>query len=383
MSIRKTLSRLLVFALVGLIAAHVNAADEKTSVTLYTPYTQISVSPGQSIKYSIELINNTPNVLDDNIRITGLPRNWDYSLKSGNYNIKKLAVLPGEKKTFTLDVQVPLKVNKGNYHFNVSAGAENQLPLTVTVSKQGTFKTEFTTDQSNMSGHSNSSFTFKANLSNSTEEKQVYALGAKAPRGWDVTFKANYKQVASVDVDENSTKDVTIEIKPPAEVEAGKYKIPVTAATSGMTSDLNLEVVITGSYGMEMSTPTGLLSTKVTAGDERTLDLVIRNTGTAPLEDIKLSSVKPSDWDVSFDPNAVIRIEPGQKMTVHAKVKASKNAIAGDYVAKITAKTPEATSNAEFRISVRTPTILGGMGILVIMLALGSVTFLFRKYGRR
>ncbi|RKD91150.1 COG1470 family protein [Mangrovibacterium diazotrophicum] len=383
MSIRKTFSRLFLFALLGVVAANSNAADEKTSVTLYTPYTQISVPPGQSIKYTIELINNTPNVLDDNIRITGLPRSWDYSLKSGNYNIEQLAVLPGDKKTFTLDVQVPLKVNKGNYHFTVSAGADNQLPLTVTVSKQGTFKTEFTTDQANMSGHSNSSFTFKANLNNSTDDKQVYALEAHSPRGWDVTFKANYKEVASVNVDENSTKDVTIEIKPPAEVEAGRYKIPVTAATNGMTSQLNLEVVITGSYGMEMSTPTGLLSTKVTAGDERTLDLVIRNTGTAPLEDIKLSSAKPSDWDVSFDPNAVIRIEPGQKMTVHAKVKASKNAIAGDYVAKITAKTPEATSNAEFRISVRTPTILGGMGILVIMLALGSVTFLFRKYGRR
>jgi len=383
MSIRKTFSNLFLVTLLGLIAVNTNAADEKTGVTLYTPYTQISVPPGQSIKYSIELINNTPEVLDDDIRISGLPRSWDYSLKSGNYNIRQLAVLPGEKKTFTLDVQVPLKVNKGNYHFNVSAGGDNQLPLTVTVSKQGTFKTEFTTDQSNMSGHSNSSFTFKANLSNSTDEKQVYALEAHTPRGWDVTFKANYKQVASVDVDENSTKDVTIEIKPPAVVEAGKYQIPVTAVTNGMTSKLPLEVVITGSYGLELSTPTGLLSTKITAGDEKNLDLVIRNTGSAPLEDIKLSSSKPSDWEVSFDPKGIIEIDPGQKVTVHAKMKASKNAIAGDYVAKITAKTPEATSNAEFRVSVRTPMILGGMGILIILVALGSVTFLFRKYGRR
>jgi uncharacterized membrane protein len=383
MSIRRIFSFLFLFALLGLTAANTNAADEKTRVTLYTPYTQVSVPPGQSIKYSIELINNSTEVKNESIRINGLPRSWDYSLKSGNYNIRQLAVLPGEKKTFTLDVQVPLKVNKGNYHFNVEAGDESALPLTVTVSKQGTFKTEFTTDQNNMSGHSNSSFTFKANLNNSTDEKQVYALQAHAPRGWDVTFKANYKQVASVNVDENSTKDVTIEIKPPAQVEAGTYKIPVTAETSNMTSQLDLEVVITGSYGMELSTPNGPLSTKITAGDEKRVELVIRNTGSAPLEDIKLSASKPGDWEVTFDPKAVIRIAPGEKATVQATVKASKNAIAGDYVTKFTAKTPEATSNAEFRMSVRTPMILGGMGILIILIALGSVGFLFRKYGRR
>ncbi|PTN09971.1 alpha-galactosidase-like protein [Mangrovibacterium marinum] len=383
MSIRKTFSYLFLFSLLGLTAASTKAADEKTSVTLYTPYTQVSVPPGQSIKYSIELINNSDELRNEPIRITGLPRSWDYSLKSGNYNVKQLAVLPGEKKTFTLDVQVPLKVNKGNYHFNVETESTNTLPLTVTVSKQGTFKTEFTTDQNNMSGHANSSFTFKAKLNNSTDEKQVYAMEAHAPRGWDVTFKANYKQVASVNVDENSAKDVSIEIKPPAQIEAGTYKIPVVAATNSMTSQLDLTVVITGSYGMDLTTPNGLLSTKITAGDKKQVELVIRNTGSAPLEDIKLTSSKPSDWEVTFDPKAVIRIEPGKKATVQATVKASKNAIAGDYVTKFTAKTPEASSNAEFRMSVRTPMILGGMGILIILVALGSVGFLFRKYGRR
>ncbi|WP_320168148.1 NEW3 domain-containing protein [Mangrovibacterium marinum] len=189
--------------------------------------------------------------------------------------------------------------------------------------------------------------------------------------------------MASVNVDENSAKDVSIEIKPPAQIEAGTYKIPVVAATNSMTSQLDLTVVITGSYGMDLTTPNGLLSTKITAGDKKQVELVIRNTGSAPLEDIKLTSSKPSDWEVTFDPKAVIRIEPGKKATVQATVKASKNAIAGDYVTKFTAKTPEASSNAEFRMSVRTPMILGGMGILIILVALGSVGFLFRKYGRR
>ena len=50
--------------------------------------------------------------------------------------------------------------------------------------------------------------------------------------------------------------------------EAGTYKIPVRAATNGSSADLGLEVVITGSYGIELTTPTGLLSTSITAGDQ-------------------------------------------------------------------------------------------------------------------
>ena len=383
MSIRKIFSYLFLFSLLGIFSLGSYAADENQSVILYTPYTQVSVPPGQSLNYTIDLINNSKVIQNEEISISGMPRGWDYTLKSGTYIIKQLSVLPGEKKTFNLIVQVPLKVNKGSYHFSVKTNNENLLPLAVTVSKQGTFKTEFTTDQPNMSGHSNSSFTFSAKLNNSTDEKQVYALESHAPKGWDITFKASYKQVASVNVDENSIKDITIEIKPPSEVEAGTYKIPVTATTSNMTASLDLEVVITGSYGMEMRTPSGLLSTKITAGGEKRIELVVHNTGSAPLEEVKLSASKPNDWDVTFDPKEIIRIAPGQKAEVFATVKASKNAIAGDYVTTVTAKTPETSSKSEFRVSVRTPMILGWIGVLVIFAALGSVIYLFRKYGRR
>lgn len=70
---------------------------------------------------------------------------------------------PQEKKTFNLKVEVPLKVNKGSYHFTVFAG-ETKLPLEVVVAQKGTYQTEFTTDQPNMQGNSKSTFTFNATL---------------------------------------------------------------------------------------------------------------------------------------------------------------------------------------------------------------------------
>ena len=58
----------------------------------------------------------------------------DLHLKHGAYTIRQISVLPGEKKSISLKVEVPLKINKGNYRFQIVAGDLDVLPLTVTVS---------------------------------------------------------------------------------------------------------------------------------------------------------------------------------------------------------------------------------------------------------
>ena len=362
--------------------AHAAADSLSTGVVLYSPYTKIVVSPGASINYSVDLINNGHEIRTENIALGGLPSSWKYDIKSGGWNIEQMAVLPDEKKNFTLTVNVPLKINKGSYKFHLSAG-EARLPLTIVVSKQGTYQSEFTTDQPNMQGNSKSNFTFSTTLRNQTADRQLYALMADAPRGWNVVFKPNYKQATSAQVEANSSQNVSIEIVPPANVEAGNYKIPVRAATGTTSADLELEVVVTGSYEMELSTPRGLLSTEITAGDVKRIELVVRNTGSSLLKDIQLSANKPVDWEVSFEPSKIDMLKAGETANVVATMKASKKALPGDYVATMTAKTPEVNTDAQFRIAVKTPMIWGWVGVLIIIVAIGAVCYLFRKYGRR
>jgi uncharacterized membrane protein len=235
-----------------------------------------------------------------------------------------------------------------------------------------------------MEGNSNSSFTFNTNLKNRTAEKQMYALMANAPRGWNVTFKSNYQQVTSVNAEPNNTMPLTIEIKSPENCEAGKYRIPVSASTYSTSANLDLEVVIKGTYSMLLSTPTGLVSGTITAGKQKQVELVIHNTGSAELKDINiLSTSSPLRWEVTFNPNIIKSITPGNSATVYALIKADKKAIPGDYVTNIEARTPETTSKLTFRISVETPLLLGWIGVIIIIIALGTVYYLFRKYGRR
>ena len=374
---------LLLILLTGVLPFKMQASEPEKKVILYTPYTKIAVPPGESINYSIDVINNSDEVKNADITIKGMPRGWKYEIKAGTWIVNQLSVLPKEKKNFSLKVDIPLKVNKGTYRFTVAAEGLGELPLSITVSKQGTYQTDFTTNQPNMQGNSKSTFTFNATLKNQTADQQLYALMAQAPRGWNAVFKANYKQATSAQVEPNATQNITIDITPPANVEAGTYKIPVRVVTSTTSADLQLEVVITGTYQMELTTPRGLLSAEITAGDTKRLDLVIKNTGSAELKDIQLSANKPADWEVTFEPVKIDRLKAGETANAVAIVKASKKALPGDYVTKISAKTPEVNSSADFRIAVRTPMIWGWMGVLVILVALGCVYFLFRKYGRR
>jgi uncharacterized membrane protein len=353
------------------------------SVSLYTPYTKISVPPGESIDYTIDVKNNGSETKNVNVHLAGMPNGWNFSLKSGGWNISQLSILPGEQKSLSLNVAVPMKVNKGNYRFKVVAEGLDELVLTVNVSEQGTFKTEFTSDQVNMQGNSKSTFTFRTKLKNQTGEKQLYSLRADVPRGWNVTFKPDYNPATSVEIEPNVTKEISIDVKPLEYIEAGTYKIPVSAITNMTSASLELEMVVTGSYSMELTTPGGLLSTGITAGDNKRIELILQNTGSAELKDIQLSATKPINWDVVFDPKSVDKIEAGKSAAIFATIKADKKAIAGDYATTLTASTPEVSSQAAFRISVKTPLFWGWIGILIIMVALGSIYYLFRKYGRR
>ncbi|MCK3685213.1 NEW3 domain-containing protein [Maribellus sp. YY47] len=352
------------------------------SLVLYTPYTKVSVSPGNSVSYSIDVINNGSKIRNEDISASNIPRSWDHSITAGGYNIDKLATLPGEKKTLTLKVDVPYQIKKGNYTFYAKAGSVS-LPLTINVSSAGSSVTEFTCDQRNMEGTSSSSFTFNTTLKNKTATNQQYALMADAPRGWSVIIKPNYKQATSTEVEANGTKSISYEVKPSPSVKAGTYKIPVKAVSGSTSADLEFEVVITGTYEMDLSTPSGLLSAHITAGSEKKIELTVKNGGTTDLENVELKASKPKDWSVTFEPAKISKIGPGQTETVYATITAAKKAIPGDYVVQMDAKTPEVNSSASFRVSVRTPITVGLVGIVIVVLVLLGIVILFKKYGRR
>ncbi len=81
---------LLLVLLLGVIPCKIHATDTKESVMLYTPYTKISVPPGESIDYSVDVINKSDEVKNATISVEGMPRGWSYEVKSGGFTISRL-----------------------------------------------------------------------------------------------------------------------------------------------------------------------------------------------------------------------------------------------------------------------------------------------------
>ena len=71
-------------------------------------------------------------------------------------------------------------------------------------------------------------------------------------------------------------------------------------------------------------------------------------------------------------------------MEVNALVKPPENAIAGDYVVSINARPVDSkTETAQFRITVRTSTMWGVVGVALIAIAVGVVVLAVARFGRR
>ncbi|MBS3680568.1 hypothetical protein KGF86_10100 [Ornithinibacillus massiliensis] len=354
-------------------------------VSVYTPYTGLSVSPGEDIEYNVSIINSGSSIENVSFGMKGLPKDWEYQITANGTSIEQLSIRPNDEQDIRLVVTVPLQVDKGTYEFDLVAdgSSTSTLGLVVNVTEKGTFKTNFTIDQPNMQGHTDSTFEYNTTLKNQTAEEQHYSLTSKAPNGWNTEFKVDGKAVTSVTLEPNEEKKIEIVVTPANNAKSDTYKIPVSAQSGGTSSEIELEAVITGTYGLTLTTPDGVLSDDITAGGDTVVDLVVENTGSVDLTDINLKSTTPPKWEVEFDTDTISTLKAGENATVKATLKAPKDAIAGDYVTTFSASSAEASSDANFRISVKTSTAWGFAGFGIILVVVGGLYSIVRKYGRR
>ncbi len=244
-------------------------------------------------------------------------------------------------------------------------------------------KSSFTARLMNLEQTSKEAFRYSTSLHNGSGQMQTYLLEALVPEGWNVSFRAEGSEVASLRIDSGKTEAISIEVNASPVVKPGKYNIPVTAFSRQDTLSLELEAVVKGTYDVALTTPTGLLSDDVTEGTSKVLQLVVKNTGTLPLDGLAMSDASPSKWTVTFDPSKLGRLDPGKTQQINATLNVPDKTIAGDYVTKFTVRNSFANANTTFRMTVKTSLLSGWIGMLFILVALGLVYYLIRKYGRR
>ncbi len=359
------------------------------SLQLSTPYPAVAVSPGA--KVSFDLTVRTDSVVRVNLSIGAVPTGWSAVLRGGGYVVDGVMSDPKSPPTVRLDVTVPTGVEAKTYPLTVTAtagGLSDTLNLDVRVAQSAGGTVTMTSDFPELKGSSSSNFSFTLTLSNDTAEDLTFSLNAQGPDGWTVTAQpSGQSQATTATVTAGSTSSVDVSAKPPTDVAAGSYPIAVTATAGDRNAQAQLTVDITGSYSMSMSTPDQRLNASGNAGDTITRSITVTNTGTSPLTGVTFSATgQPNGWSVTFDPKTV-DVQPNQTSNVNALIKTSSDAVAGDYVVTLSASTSatgaSANASEDIRVTIDTSPVWGLVGLGLIVVTLGGLGWVFRRYGRR
>ncbi len=250
-------------------------------------------------------------------------------------------------------------------------------------------KIELSSQFPNLEATSGNPFEFEVEFSYVGREARTFDLIVDTPQNWVSIMKPRYEETQISAIRLKEFESVPEKIKmivaplPWDLPEPGEYTMTLTAASGEISGSIELIAVVTAKYDLEYYTETGLLNTKVTAGKENHVSLKLRNSGTATIDKVTLSSSKPEGWTITFDPENVENLEPDFAQDIDVVIEPQDKAIAGDYSISLKADSKEIRDDLELRVTVLTPTIWGWVGIGIVLLVIAGLALLFRQLGRR
>jgi uncharacterized membrane protein len=384
----------------GTPSAAKDAPTSKESFNLILPFKDLTVGQGQEATMDAEVVNRTKEPVEVSLTIEGVPAGWDINFNSRypSFPVRSVMVQGGDQssnKSTTLEfkAKVPDNAKPGTYPVKVTAkdtkGStqyNETINYRVTSKKVETGGIKISSQYPVLSSASGQTLKFTIDLKNETNKPLPTNLVAQAPQGWTVRFKPQFgdQQISSIQLKENGSETVSVEIDTPATADAKEYPIGIQARAGAFEATTNVKVSLKGTQDLKMGSLAGTLNTSVVAGTKTPVDFVVGNAGTAPIRNLNFVTKKPSDkWTVEFRPDKIDSLGPGEVRQIKMEILAPDRTIAGDYMLTLTANSPETNKSADFRVTVSTPTIWSWIGFAIVGLVVLGLAVVFFRLGRR
>lgn len=360
-------------------------ADE--TLTLTTPFPAIEAEAGSSVTLDLTVTSAAPEVVA--LEVSGLPDDWTSTIRGGGFVIHSITSAPEDGSTAELELGVAPAATAGEYDLTVTAtdttGGRSSVPITVIVAEQVDAGIQLSADFPSISGEPATEFSYSLTIDNQTPIEQTFTFDPSAPQGWTVTANPTAQAKAqTVTIEAGATSTVQVSATPPATADEGSYPIDVVVTgENGASGTITLEAVVQGTPQLTLATADERLDVTGEANTEKRIPMIVANTGTAPLESVKLAGTAPTGWEVSFDPDTIDAVQPGETAQVAAVVKPSSDAVAGDYAMTVRASAGSLSSNTDLRYSLEGSRTLGVVAIAVIAAAFLVLAGVFVTFGRR
>ncbi len=385
--------RVRVLALAGILMASTALAkdaspDNIKGLYLTTDFPVVQLRAGEETSLPLTIYNYGLKPQRTALTMTGAPADWKPSLEGSGKPANAAFVDFDGRASLTLKFNIPAAAKPGEYKFTVNAEGEDgksSLPITVNLAEPLAAKLTVTPKFPVLKGSPKSNFDFNVAVKNEASADTTVTLRADVPAGFTTTFKEGYntQEITSLVIKANESKDLTISVKPGPRAPAGPTPIKLTVAGEKTSVDTKLTADISGAPTISLAGQDERLSGDAYAGQERTVQMVVRNSGTATAKGLALSATPPSGWKVNFEPKDVPDIEPNGEAKVAALITPAAQAISGDYVVSMRASGDGVSESANYRVSVMTSTLWGVTGLLVIGAALLVLIGAVTRFGRR
>ena len=380
------------FLAMGLMPSLV-LADSPTvsnSVVISTAFPSLVVDEGSTVTFSLDLLNNTQSWQELTLAVNG-PSDWNPTFTSVGDTVREAMIAPGKSQSVDLQLKPPANAKAQDYRFDVKATTQdgtavNALPLVVTlqnkVSKSGV---KLTTQYPDLQGPASNSFKFTLSVTNDSTQPRTVNFSTTVPTNWQTTIEPSYQstEVSSISMKANDNQSIDVTVTPPHDAAAGEYPVVVNASAGSDQTQLPLKVVIVGNLAVSLSTASGQLNTQASVDSASKMTLTVKNTGSAPLQNLSVTASTPDGWDVSFSPSKIDTLAVGQTADVNATIKPGTQALAGDYMVSVTASAGSASDSKDIRVTVETPTAWGWAAVGAIAVVVIGLGVVFARYSRR
>ena len=364
------------------------------ALSIYPEYPSVIIGAGEDLRMDILVVNGGKSDEDVFLDITEVPEGWDAKIKTYDFAIKGVHVENGKTEKVSFRADPDDNVKPGEYRFHLKAWSRDQALQSETdidvsvLAKEEEKKKEdiiLSTSYPVLQGPTDAKFEFSVEVNNKMDKEAVFNLMAKGPKDWEVNFKPSYetKYISSIQIKENQTKTVSVEVKPSLRSQAGEYPIDIVVGAGDHKVGTKLMVVLTGIYDLDVGTPTGLLSLSAQRGKTANLSIFVKNSGSAENHNISFQSLKPENWEVKFSPERIDSIKPGDLAQVEVSITPAEQALVGDYAVGINVQGEKKSKNIELRVSVKSSPIWAWIGIIVILFVIAGLCLLFIFLGRR
>ena len=312
-------------------------------IMMAAEYPGVAVPPEEDVSMDLTFFNKGRSSEDVDVWVEKQPQGWKVRIKTYKYTVTGAHVPSGDDKRLTFEAKPAKGVKPGKYEFLVKAQTRDgrfkmAQNIFIEVKTEEATKGEakgvkLNTSYPVLQGPSDAKLEFSMEVDSKLDKDSVFNLFAQGPEGWDINFKPAYedKYISSLRIKANQSETVAIQVKPSLTAQAGEYPIEVRVSSCEAKGEATLKVVLTGTYGLEVGTSTGLLSLDARQGKPANMSFYIKNTGSAANNGIKFMTFKPENWKVEFKPEKLASLAAGDLQQVEAVITPNDEALVGDY----------------------------------------------------